>query len=238
MDADLIDRLTATAAGTWSQEAAIWLLDQHGHWLPELERCGLIRDVTGSISLDTIIEGSIVEASGLIGTESEWQVLGVALALYRGDAIAACLRNLASLDEHNVRLVLHAIAWSARGKTWADRQFTPPESPQITPELASHVLWHFSAGGYKPGGFTEQLLLTFAMADPQRAAQLHAAFPAHGWAMHLAQNTEQGITQLRAIATTSNGGHSTACAYVAGIGPHCTCSPCGPTQADTTRRTP
>ena len=225
MDTDLIDRLTANAAGTLGEEAAVWLLAEHGHWLPELDRVGLIGNVQSAT--DTRIKWDIHgrKSEQMVGTASEWQVLYVAagLASHRGMAMI----HLTSLDEQNVRLVLHAIAWAARGRAWADQQVTPPAPPQITPELASHVLWFFNQGGMRPGSFTQRLLETFAAATPVNAMQLREAFPAHGWAMHLAQNTENGIAQLRTIAGESLPAvrsHADNCSHPGDTGPG-NCSP-------------
>lgn len=112
----LAELLAATAAGTWGAEAAIWLLDQHGHWLPELDRLGLIRiDSTGF----SFIRWDEFAGVRPIATGSEIQVLNVARALALADG-ASTFRNLASLDEQNRRLVLHAIAWGMGGRAWAD----------------------------------------------------------------------------------------------------------------------
>ena len=205
MDTDLIDRLTNTAAGDWQREAPVWLLAEHGHWLPQLDQKRLILHDTDEpysrIRWQQVAAQARRTTLTLIGSGSEWQVLEIACALAGMPGMS--WRSLASLDETNRRLVLHATAWAGGGRAWADRQFTPPNSPEISVELANHVLFHFGQGGYRPGSFTEQLLNTFAAADPMRAAQLREAFPAHGWAMHLAQNTEQGIAQLRVIASRS-----------------------------------
>jgi hypothetical protein len=117
--ADLATRLADTAAGTWGEEAAIWLLVQHGHWLPELERCGHIRQVPANGWTATIIDGYVGDDSYLIGTPSEGQVLDIAMALYRGETQTS-LSRLTSLDEQNKRLVLYALAWAAGGRDWAN----------------------------------------------------------------------------------------------------------------------
>jgi hypothetical protein len=115
----LADRLAATAAGTWGEEAAIWLLDTHGHWLPELERCGHIHTQPANWPSATVIDGYVGDDHHLIGTPSEGQVLDIAMALYRGDTQTS-LGQLTSLDEQNRRLILHAVAWAAGGRHWAD----------------------------------------------------------------------------------------------------------------------
>jgi hypothetical protein len=122
MTPDLIARLAESAAGSWGPEAAVWLLAEHGHWLPELERDGLI-DSDARIDWEEV--ACQAGPRGLIGTPSELQVLGVAVAL----AVTAStpLQNLASLDEENRRLVLTAIAWAAGGSDWAwSLRLVPP----------------------------------------------------------------------------------------------------------------
>ena len=118
---DLADRLAATAAGTWGEEAAVWLLAEHAHWLPELERCELIDTVPwgGTGEMATIVnwERVNVTTSKLVGTQSEWRVLRIAGAL--GGAQPTQMYDLTSLDEDNRRLVLHAVAWAAGGRDWA-----------------------------------------------------------------------------------------------------------------------
>jgi hypothetical protein len=120
---DLADRLAATAAGTWGEEAAVWLLTQHRHWLDALDRAGLIRtdpEYPGWAEINWSLAASAVLTRGdgsMVGTPSEWQVLAVACSLTGRHALG--WSDLASLDEHNRRLVLHAIAWAAGGRDWA-----------------------------------------------------------------------------------------------------------------------
>lgn len=70
----------------------------------------------------------------------------------------------------------------------------------ITATIASNVLAHFGAGGYHPGTFTRRLIGLLAAADPANAARLRSVFPAYGVAVHLAQNTPDGIAMLHAAA--------------------------------------
>jgi hypothetical protein len=118
---NIATRLARTAAGSSQQEAAVWLLIKHFHWLPELSRNGLI-DTEGVSDDYAVIDweeaGCRADAHHLIGTPSELQVLFVACALASTDHTP--LFNLSSLDETNRRLVLHAIAWAAGGRAWAD----------------------------------------------------------------------------------------------------------------------
>jgi hypothetical protein len=138
MTADLAQRLARTAAGTWGEEAAIWLLTQHGHWIDELDRLGLIRDLSDDgwavISWNQFND----ESRRPVGTGSEIQVLNIARALAWSDA-ATPFRNLASLDQQNKRLVLHAIAWATGGRDWADTLCLASPDNCLCPDGAD---WH------------------------------------------------------------------------------------------------
>ncbi|WP_073947593.1 hypothetical protein [Streptomyces kebangsaanensis] len=118
----LAARLGERAAGSWQEEAAVWLLATHGHWLPELQRTRLIiDDGNGSSRIAWRHVASACLSSGdgpLIGTVSEWQVLRLACVLTGRHVLS--LANLSSLDEPNRRLALHAMAWAAGGRAWAD----------------------------------------------------------------------------------------------------------------------
>lgn len=70
----------------------------------------------------------------------------------------------------------------------------------IPAETAQHVLFHFGAGGYQPGSFTQQLITTIAMADPGNQARMALGFPNEVAAVQLAQNDPNGIDQLQRIA--------------------------------------
>lgn len=115
----LADLLMWTAEGTFGEEAAVWLLDQHGHWLDELDRLDLIRhDSTGY----SFVRWDEFTEARPVGTGSEIQVLNVAHALATANGSAngvTSFRGLTSLDESNRRLVLHAIAWAMGGRAWA-----------------------------------------------------------------------------------------------------------------------
>ncbi|WP_326604287.1 hypothetical protein [Streptomyces sp. NBC_01800] len=119
---DLATRLAQRAAGSWQEEAAVWLLAEHGHWLPELERTQLvIADATGHsrIAWRQVAVACLSAGDGpLIGTLSEWQVLRLACLLTGRHALS--LANVSLLDEPNKRLALHAVAWASGGRAWAD----------------------------------------------------------------------------------------------------------------------
>jgi len=118
---DLAQRLADTAAGTWGEEAAIWLLDMHDHWIPELERCGYIAKVNAGRNTIIRFRAIDTERTELIGTRSEWQVLRVAADLAGTPIDDWFAQHLTALDERNRRLVLHAVAWAAGGRDYADQ---------------------------------------------------------------------------------------------------------------------
>jgi hypothetical protein len=114
-------RLGERAAGSWQEEAAVWLLASHGHWLPELERTRLIIDDGNGqsrIAWQQVASACLSAGEGqLIGTLAEWQVLRLACVLTGCHVLS--LANLAALDEPNRRIALHAAAWAAGGREWA-----------------------------------------------------------------------------------------------------------------------
>ncbi|PBC71555.1 hypothetical protein BX265_6165 [Streptomyces sp. TLI_235] len=119
---DLAQRLADTATGTWGEEASTWLLDIHDHWIPELDRCGLIRQQpTASGDTATTINWAInTNQTPLIGTQSEWQILRVAADLAGKPIDDWFTQDLTSLDHENKRLALHATAWASGGRAFAD----------------------------------------------------------------------------------------------------------------------
>lgn len=78
-------------------------------------------------------------------------------------------------------------------------------SALISPEEASHVLWHFRAGDREHGSFFTALVDAIAKADPANRLRLAAAFPGECAAMDVAQNTENGLDLLRRIAGIDRG---------------------------------
>nr|WTB35222.1 hypothetical protein OG781_42335 [Streptomyces sp. NBC_00830] len=119
---DLAARLAERAAGAWQEEAAVWLLATHGHWLEELQRTELIHDDTDGrsrIAWRQVASTCLSAGDGpIVGTPSEWQVLRLACLLTGRHALS--LANLSLLDETNKRLALHAVAWASGGRAWAD----------------------------------------------------------------------------------------------------------------------
>lgn len=119
---DLATRLAERAAGAWQEEAAVWLITHHGHWLPELERTGLIHDDgdgRSRIAWRQVASTCLSAGDGpLTGTPVEWQVLRLACLLTGRHALS--LANLSLLDEPTKRMGLHAVAWASGGRAWAD----------------------------------------------------------------------------------------------------------------------
>jgi hypothetical protein len=71
---------------------------------------------------------------------------------------------------------------------------------KITPTIAVHVLHHFDAGGIRAGSFTVRLVDLIAHADPTNRAKLALGFGGYVAAVDLAQNRNNGIAELQAIA--------------------------------------
>ncbi|MFD7769883.1 hypothetical protein [Streptomyces sp. NPDC059787] len=117
----LCARLGERAAGSWQEEAAVWLLATHGHWLPELQRVRLIiddGDGRSRIAWRQVASACLSAGDGpLIGTGSEWQILRLACVLTGRHALS--LADLTQMNEHTKRLALHAMAWAAGGHAWA-----------------------------------------------------------------------------------------------------------------------
>ncbi|MFK0106471.1 hypothetical protein [Streptomyces sp. NPDC091217] len=117
----LCARLGERAAGSWQEEAAVWLLVTHGHWLPELQRTHLIytdADGESHISWWNVAAACLNAGDGqLAGTAEAWQVLRLACVLTGSHVLS--LAYLYTLDEQNKRLALHAMAWAAGGHEWA-----------------------------------------------------------------------------------------------------------------------
>jgi len=115
-------RLAERAAGSWHEEAAVWLLDAHGHWLDELQRTKLVvtdADGRSRIAWRQVASACLSAGDGpLIGTLSEWQILRMACVLTGRHSLSLADLNL--LDEANKRLALHALAWASGGREWAD----------------------------------------------------------------------------------------------------------------------
>ncbi|MFF3516144.1 hypothetical protein [Streptomyces sp. NPDC002573] len=126
----LAARLGERAAGSWQEEAAVWLLASHGHWLPELQRTRLIvadGDGQSRIAWRQVASACLSAGDGpLIGNPAEWQVLRLACVLTGRHVLS--LANLNALDEPNRRLALHAVAWASGGRAWAaSLGLLPPE---------------------------------------------------------------------------------------------------------------
>lgn len=132
----LAARLGERAAGSWHEEAAVWLLASHGHWLSELQRTRLIHDDAegqSRIAWRRVASACLSAGDGpLIGTLPQWQVLRLACVLTGRHVLS--LANLSSLDEANRRLALHAMAWASGGRAWAaSLDLLPPEHDTQAP---------------------------------------------------------------------------------------------------------
>ncbi|WP_336031974.1 hypothetical protein [Geodermatophilus sp. FMUSA9-8] len=115
---DVENALLRAALGDYSDEAAILLLLTSGHWLPQLQRAGLI-------TLDGNVDGAglwahinwpdldgALRIGTITGSTSQRQVLRAAASIADGHPVD--LGDLAAgLDRHALTLVLAAIAHAA-----------------------------------------------------------------------------------------------------------------------------
>jgi hypothetical protein len=69
-----------------------------------------------------------------------------------------------------------------------------------TPEEANQVLFVFSHGGYRPGGFTAALLEAMIRADPRNLTRLASGFPGLASSVHAAKHVDDGLDRLRVVA--------------------------------------
>lgn len=71
--------------------------------------------------------------------------------------------------------------------------------PVITSQIANHVLWHYTRGGYPAGSFTSGLLDLWGRADDVNSARLASQWPDYAAAIKLVQLPD-GIARLQRIA--------------------------------------
>lgn len=76
----------------------------------------------------------------------------------------------------------------------------PTDAYDLSPKVASHMLWRFAEGGVAPGHFLAGLLEAMSRADDENLDRLALAFPAYVAAYRSAALTHGGIARLRAIA--------------------------------------
>ncbi|MER5356370.1 hypothetical protein ABT093_39385 [Kitasatospora sp. NPDC002551] len=130
---DLEAALVARARGAWSQEAAVWLLTGNGGmWLPRLEVGDFVKWIGDDRAMayvdwpavwEVLDEMPNEDASGPLRagtTTSQLMVLRIAGALDFNGCSAVLAHQLPGLNEHDTRRVLHAMAWSARGRSYAE----------------------------------------------------------------------------------------------------------------------
>ncbi|MGY1748461.1 hypothetical protein [Modestobacter sp. SYSU DS0511] len=121
-DLDLVDlegALLRAAVGDYAAEAAVLLLANDGHWLPQLQTAGLI-----TIALDGALDGGpwaavlwteldgALRSGAITGTGSQRRLLRAAASLADGQSVD--LADLtAGLDRDAVRLLLAALSHAA-----------------------------------------------------------------------------------------------------------------------------
>jgi len=114
-----------------------------------------------------------------------------------GDQAPTAIDQLSAAFTVDMRTMRHESAGAELTRTALDVEL---RSPQITPEVAAHVLHHFGERGMEPGSYVRNLLMLIARADPQRRRRLALVEPAYVLAVGLAQDSATGIDTLAAIA--------------------------------------
>ncbi len=107
--------LTASAAGYYPSEAAAQLLTGHGRWLDrhDFRQTCVEYDHDGHTPIawvDWQAVPAFLDRAGTACSTSEARVLGLAAEIAGVDTATPLAELLASLDDHNSRLVLDAIA--------------------------------------------------------------------------------------------------------------------------------
>ncbi|MFF3493763.1 hypothetical protein ACFYWS_20690 [Streptomyces sp. NPDC002795] len=118
---DLIARLTAEPATTRQEDAAVWLLDTHGHWLPRLVAAGFLTDSADGPGIhwrNTAAACLGAFEGRMDGSEADWQILRLALALTGRHVMS--LSDLALLEGTARKQAVIAFAWAAGGRAYAD----------------------------------------------------------------------------------------------------------------------
>ena len=121
--AELAEALRAGTAGLYAQEAATDLLTAHGAWLhrPDFTAVAVERVTTYAGIPAAFINWDAALAADLPCAGSEYRILRLAAGLARTPTPEPLAELLSSLDEHNIALVLDAIAhaagWHARTLT-------------------------------------------------------------------------------------------------------------------------
>ena len=99
-----------------------------------------------------------------------------------------------------------------------------PNSPNIPPDVAAHVLFHYGRdGGYQAGSFTTALLAAMGTADPSNLGKLASGFPEYVAAVIAMHYDPNGVERLQDIAA----GRCTRCKQNDGpFVPSGLCEPC------------
>jgi hypothetical protein len=84
---------------------------------------------------------------------------------------------------------------------YGTRQKPPAADPEIRPEVAAHVLFHFGCDGGAPtSGFKTALMQAIAQADLPNRERLAMGWPDYVAAFNLAQTTSHGTAVLQKLA--------------------------------------
>lgn len=138
----------------------------------------------------------------LVTSSPTYTVGGEVLPLHHGPRIGDEIVTVGRLDESDDVAVV-----DGAGEAWAlspdcltiVSRFDRPPTPPISPEVASHVLWHYRQIGYPPGSFVSSLINALAGADQGNRALLARGFPDYARAVALATEHPQGIDMLRGV---------------------------------------
>ena len=149
-DLDLVDLETAllrAAVGDYAAEAAVLLLADSGHWLPELQAAGLV-----TIALDADADGGPwaavqwTEVDGALrrgavgGSGGQLRLLRVAASLAEGQPVD--LADLtAGLERRELTLLLAALAHAAGSHEHREVRRDGDGVPQVGALLGPLVAW-------------------------------------------------------------------------------------------------
>ena len=124
----LADALLAQAEGSYSAEAAVGLLIEHGGWLARTDFARFV-DVVPSFCDETVMMASVdweaALAANLGASSSETQMLAVGAELAGVDTGRSLQDLLAGLDRANTMLVIRAVLHAQRGANAAALTVTP-----------------------------------------------------------------------------------------------------------------
>jgi hypothetical protein len=151
IDLDLLDlesALLRAAVGDYAVEAAVLLLADSGHWLPQLQAAGLIAIALDGDAVDggpwaAVQWGDLdaaVRAGEILGSTGQLRLLRVAASLADGQPVD--LADLtAGVDREELTLLLAALAHAAGSHEHRDVVRDDDGVPRAGPPLGPVVSW-------------------------------------------------------------------------------------------------